>query len=129
MTNPVSVPVDAEKIVIDYLKPLLPVDVDIDVRGGGGHFVRVRRVGGTELSPHHDEPVLDVIIWHDSDKLRMQLALQLWAALRSAGGDEVGAGVLTYANTVMGPRQMPDPADDTKVVAIFTCELITRPAS
>jgi hypothetical protein len=123
-----TTPVDAEQVVIAYLQPHLPAGVDIDVRGGGGHFVRVRRIGGVESSPNHDRPVLDVIIWHDDDKQRMSLALELWTLLRAAAGDEAAGGVLMYGSTTLGPRQMPDPADDTQVVCLFTVEMVTRPA-
>lgn len=124
----VTLPVDAEKCVIDYLTPLLPSGVGIDVRGGGGHFVRVRRIGGTEHSPNHDGPMLDVIIWHDDDMQRMALALTLWTALRGAAGDVAGDGVLVYDSTMLGPRQMPDPADATQTCCMFTVAMITRPA-
>jgi hypothetical protein len=124
---PLSPPVDAEQTVIAYLEPFLPGDVGIDVRGAAQHFVRVRRIGGVEMTPHHDRPVLDVIVYHDSDKERMQLALSLWTALRAAAGEPAGQGVLYYGSTTLGPRQMPDPADDVKTVCLFTVEMITRP--
>lgn len=128
---PIETPVDAEAAVIDYLAPHLDAfapGTRIDVRGGGGRFVRVRRVGGVELSPHHDGPVIDVMVWHDSDHARMQLAMHLWAVLRAANNDAAGDAVLLYRATVLGPRQMPDPADDTSSVCLFTVELVVRPA-
>lgn len=128
---PVTVYPDAEKAAIDFLVPLLAASsysaIPIGVRGGGGRFIRVRRVGGIEESPAHDRPVLDVIVWHDTDLLRMQLANQLWAWLRAAH-DVAGTAVVLYGSTVLGPRQMPDPADDTKTVCMFTVELIVRNA-
>jgi hypothetical protein len=122
---------DAEKCVIDFLMPLLAEyddSVRIDVRGGAGRFVRVRRVGGVMLTPNHDAPRIDVLIWHDSDKSRMQLAQQVWAWLRAADGDIANGAALLYASTTLGPRQMPDPADDTKTVAMLTVDLIVRRA-
>lgn len=122
---------DAEKVAIGYLLPVLSAyggGVGIDVRGGGGRFVRVRRVGGGPESPAHDRAVLDLLVWHDSDKTRMALAQHLWAALRAADGDTVEGAVLLYSATVLGPRQMPDPADDTKTVCLFTVELLLRSA-
>lgn len=128
--EPVTVYPDAEKVAIDYLMPPLSAydsSVPISVRGSGPRFVRVRRVGGTEESPAHDRPVLDVIVWHDSDKSRMALASQLWGWLRAAA-DTVGPAVLYYDATVLGPRQMPDPADDTKTVCMFTVQMLVRSA-
>lgn len=128
--EPVTVYPDAEKAAIDFLMPLLAAfdsSVPIGVRGSGGRFVRVRRVGGVNVSPAHDRPVLDVLVWHDSDKSRMALANALWGWLRAAS-DVVGPAVVHYSSTVLGPRQMPDPADDTKTVCMLTVELVVRPA-
>jgi hypothetical protein len=121
---------DAEKAVIDYLLPVLAAyqggGIPIDVRGGGKRFVRVRRVGGTELTVAHDSPVLDVLVWHDTDFKRMALAQHLWAALRAADGDETTQAVLLYQSTTLGPRQMPDPADPNNSVAMFTVSMLVR---
>lgn len=121
---------DAESVVTEYLAPLLAAydnAIPIGVRGGGGRFVRVRRVGGAEDSIVLDHPTIDVIVWHDSDRERMRLAQYLWAVLRAADDVVIGAR-LTYRDTVLGPRQMPDPADDTKACCLFTVTVLTRQA-
>jgi hypothetical protein len=129
---PVAPYADAEAATVDFLAPLLSAydpTVQIGVRGAGGRFVRVRRVGGIEATPNHDRPWLDVLIWHDSDRARMALGNRLWAWLRAANNDPAGDdAVVLYGSTVLGPRQMPDPADETKSVCMFTVELIVRPA-
>jgi hypothetical protein len=128
---PVAVYPDAEAAAIDYLTPLLATEdssVQIGVRGAGGRFVRVRRVGGRALTPSHDLALLDVLVWHDSDRTRMALTQHLWAWLRAANNDRAGDAVLLYNATILAPRQMPDPADDTKTVCMFTVDLIVRPA-
>lgn len=130
---PVTEYPDAEAALIDYLSPLLDDDPDfpgvtIDVRGGDGRHVRVRRVGGIGHSPGHDAPMLDVIVWHDTDLLRMRLAQRLWAWTRAANNDPAGAAVVCYQSTTLGPRQLPDPADDTKTVCMFTVSLLVRNA-
>lgn len=122
---------DAELAVIEYLRPVLAAldsAIPIDVRGGGGRFVRVRRVGGSEDDVAHDHPTLDVFVWHDRDSTRMQLAMQLWAALRASDGDTTTHAVIYYRDTVLGPRQMPDPADPTKTCVLFTVTMLTRAA-
>jgi len=128
---PVTPYADAEAAGVDFLLPLLSAydpTVKIGVRGAGPRFVRVRRVGGLDMTPNHDSAVLDVLVWHDSDKTRMTLANQLWAWLRAANNDVAGDAVVLYRDTVLGPRQMPDPADETKVICMLTVELIVRPA-
>lgn len=131
MPLPATPYADAEAAVIDYLTPLAnDAEVPIGVRGGGARFIRVRRVGGVDLTPNHDRPTLDVLVWHDSDRTRMALANTLWAALRAANNDAVGDpphAVLLYDATVLGPGQMPDPADDTKAMCMFTVSMIVRP--
>lgn len=120
---------DAEKVVITYLVPILQAyggGVGIDVRGAGGRFVRVRRIGGGDASPAHDRAAIDLLVWHDTDLLRMRLAQHLWGALRAADGDEAAGAVLVYLSTTLAPRQMPDPADATKSVCMFTVELLVR---
>lgn len=128
---PVTVYPDAEAAAITYLVPLLGAydsTVGLNVRGSGGRFVRVRRVGGAALSPSHDLATLDLLVWHDTDKSRMALAQRLWAWLRAANNDPAGSAVVLFNSTVLGPRQMPDPADDTKAVCMFTVELVVRSA-
>ena len=128
MREPVVFP-DAEKAVIEYLAPVLAAydpDVPMDVRGAGPRFVRVRRIGGAEDDVAHDHPSLDVLVWHDTDRSRMALAMVLWGALRAADGDTTSEAVLVYRDTMLGPRQTPDPADDTKTVCLFTVTLLVR---
>jgi hypothetical protein len=127
--EPVTVYPDAEAAAIDFLLPLLTSydsSVQIGVRGAGARFVRVRRVGGSALSPNHDLATLDVLVWHDGDRSRMALAQHLWAWLRAANNDPAGDAVVLHNATVLAPRQMPDPADDTKTVCMFTVQLIVR---
>jgi hypothetical protein len=120
---------DSERAVIQYLTPALnayDATIPIDVRGAGKRFVRVRRVGGTEGDVAHDNPTVDVIVWHETDYERMRLALHLWSVLRACAGDATADAVLHYRDTFLGPRQIPDPADDTKSVCMFTVTLIVR---
>jgi hypothetical protein len=128
---PPTVYPDAEAAAIDYLLPLLTAydnSVQIGVRGAGVRYVRVRRVGGNALSPSHDLATLDVLVWHDGDRSRMALAQHLWAWLRAANNDVAGSAVVLHNATVLAPRQMPDPADDTKTVCMFTVQLVVRSA-
>lgn len=121
---------DAEKATIDYLMPHLTRyggGVGIGVtKGPGSRFVRVRRVGGSGLTPNHDLATMDVLVWHDNDRERMRLAQFLWAALRDAANAQTPEAHISYASTVLGPRQMPDPADATKSVCLFTVSVLTR---
>lgn len=122
---------DAELAVVRYLRPVLDnafPGYGLDVRGGGGNFVRVRRIGGVEATLNHDRPMVDVLVWSESDARRMRVGSYLWAALRAADGDLVEDAVLVYQSTVLGPRQMPDPADSTKTVCMFTVQLLLRAA-
>lgn len=123
--QPLVIMPDAEKAVLDYLKPALasrtePHAVGVvvaNVYKGEVKHVQVRRVGGTKGTPVHDRPRMDFIVRHVNDFDRMGLA-QLVRGLVAAGFGPVAE--------FMGPRQMPDPADSTKTVVMFTVEFVLR---
>jgi hypothetical protein len=129
---PVETLPDAEVVTLEYLRPRLTAIAEWQtaklgtVVGTSRPFVQLRRVGGSSEWPGVDAPTLDVIVYHDTDHNRMRLAHACWALLRSAASDATDSGVVSYVSTLLGPRQMPDPADTTKRVAMFTVDLLTR---
>lgn len=134
---PVVVTPDAELAVLDYLEPLLqasPEPYTVGVRisttvGASRPFVHVRRIGGASEWPGIDQPRLDVVVYHDTDQRRMDLARLCWAFLKAAASDRAGTAVVSYVSTLLGPRQMPDPADPDARVVLFTVDLLVRSTS
>lgn len=129
---PVETLPDAELAAVEYLRPRLVALPDWSTVKVGtlvpSHrpFVQVRRIGGASETPGVDAPTLDVIAYHDTDGSRMRLALACWSLFKAAATDRAGTAVVSYTGTMLGPRQMPDPADSTKRVAMFTVDLLTR---
>lgn len=127
---------DAELAAIEYLRPRLVAVPEWSAARVGTlvsasrPFVQLRRVGGAIELPGYDAPRLDVIAYAADDATRMRLAHTCWGLLRAAAGDRAGSvAVISYAATLLGPRQMPDPADATKRVAMLTVDLLVRPLS
>lgn len=124
---------DAELVALEYLRPRLTAMPEWSTTKIGTlvpasrPFVQLRRIGGASAWPGVDAPRIDVVVYHDTDHNRMRLALTCWGLFQAAASDRVASGVVTYTSTTLGPRQMPDPADPTKRVAMFTVDLLIRP--
>lgn len=133
---PVVVTPDAELAVLDYLRPLLaaraePYAAGVKVQtvvSSTRPLIQPSRIGGASELPGVDQPRLDLVVYHDTDFNRMALATLAWSLLKAAASDRAGSAVVSYVSTLMGPRKMPDPADSTKRVAMFTVDLLVRPA-
>lgn len=118
---------DAEEAVVAYLDPLMD-GVRVGTRNPaspttGGELVRVRRVGGISRSRVVDVPTLDVLVWADDHGRRMDLARRASALLHAGSGAIAGGARLGGCSDVMGPRRMPDPANDQAEVVMFTVAL------
>lgn len=131
--RPVVVLPDAELAVLDFLRAwLVSLPRWSTLQLGTlvpAHrpFLQIRRVGGSSDLPGVDAPRVDVIAYHATDYDRMALARDAWAFLVAAASTRAGDARVSYLSTVMGPRQMPDPADDTRRVVMLTVDLLVRP--
>jgi len=135
---PVVVLPDAEIAARAYLLPLLqgrsePYAAGVKVStvvGTSRPLVQLRRIGGSSDTPGIDLARVDFIVYHDTDENRMALAMLTWALLKAAASDRAGTtGVVSYVSTTLGPRQMPDPANASARVVMFTADLLIRPQS
>ena len=99
--------------------------------------VRIRRVGGTQLHLAADSPRLQVQVGYDTgamtdEKHRQDLAQLVWALLRSMAGAEVSVPgwpvpVTCYrVATFGGPANLPDPADNARLITQLTVEVGMR---
>ncbi len=130
--RPTIVLPDAEVVAVEYLRPRLaeawPTAEVGTLVPAHRPFVQLRRVGGSTEVPGADAPRIDVIAFAERDFDRMSLARTCWALLRSAAGDLAGGAQVNYLATLMGPQQMPDPADSARRVVMLTVDLMVRPA-
>ena len=127
---PALVPDDAEKRVVDVIHdkliPNLPelTGFTVGTRVPDGvtprNFVQVRTIGGTDFNTGIDRVRVDVKVWTDgtisTEAARNRTARIVLAHLRKYLGCKVFAT----------PIPLPDPADNTKNLTLFTIELFLR---
>jgi len=133
---PVVVPADSERLLTDLIKTIIdggylptPPTGSAWKRGTvlepnvtPRWFVHVRMVGGEDAGPVAERPLLDVRVWTDgtpaTEATRSQAARILLARIRQALPCRVFAL----------PVPLPDPADPSKTLTLFTVQLLTRGA-
>lgn len=133
---PVVVAPDAEYAALTYLRPLLAARLEDVAKAAkvqtlvSSHrpLVHLRRIGGSDETPGADLARIDAMVYGPDDMARMQLARIVHALFFAAASDRAGDAVITYQESLLGPRHMPDPADDTKRVCLLTVDLLVRPA-
>lgn len=132
MTQPEVVPVDAELAVVTALRAAVSASVDPIITPAivgtkvplprPGAFVMVRRVGGTMTNVVQDRARIDVMVWHTNDANRMRLANKMRGALFAARGTQGIQAVSEF----LGPTRLPDPADPSTPVVLFTAQVTVR---
>lgn len=102
-----------------------------------GKYVRLRRLGGTELHRVADSPRIQAQVWYltgavTDEANRQALAQLVWALLRGIRGQDVTipgwpVPVTCYrVATFGGPANFPDPADGTRTITQLTVEIGMR---
>lgn len=121
--------VDAEKFALDYLFALLPsipeaagytVGTRVEPNVTPSKAIRLRLIGGVTESRIAARPRLDVRIWADGSAATEGEAKRLARIL--LGHMEADLKCRTFA----GPVPLPDPADASKVLVLFSVELLLR---
>lgn len=127
---PAIVPDDAEKRVVDVIHdkliPALPelvgytVGTVVPAGVTPKNFVQVRTIGGTDAAVVADRVRVDVRVWADgtiaTEAARSRTARTLLGHLRKFLPCKVFAS----------PIALPDPADNTKNLTLFTIEVLLR---
>jgi metal-dependent amidase/aminoacylase/carboxypeptidase family protein len=134
VTRPEVTPSDAELAVVTALRAAITASTDIVVTPAKvgtkvpnprpSVFVMVRRVGGSLTNVVQDRARIDVMVWHTNDAARMHLANKMRAALFAARGTQRIQSVSEF----LGPTRLPDPADPTVAVVLFTAQVTVRAA-
>lgn len=139
---------DAELVAVTYLRSALTArpepyaaGVKVYTKPKPGETyprrVRVRRTGGAQLHLAADSPRLQVQVGYDTgavsdEKNRQALAQLVWALLRDMVGAEVTVPgwpvpVVCYrVATFGGPANLPDPADNARLITQLTVEVGMR---
>lgn len=127
---PVVVPADPEQVVVDFIHDeLIPTLADlsgwtVSTRIAAGetpvNHIAVRSVGGSDEQVVADRFRVDVRVWADgtlrTEGKRSRVARLLLAHLRRK------FRVRLFAS----PVPLPDPADPTKTLTLFTVELLLK---
>ena len=125
----VVVQVDPERYLTDWLFAVLPsipqaAGYSIGTRVADNvtpvNAIRVRLVGGVNEQRVSARARLDVRVWADGSAATEGAAKTLARILH--GRIEAGLKVRTFAN----PVPLPDPADPSKVLVLFSVELLLR---
>lgn len=134
--RPLVVQPDPEKVLTDFLDALLPTldetpttgpapwTVGTKVKPGTTpvNAVRVRMIGGAGEGSTHSRPRLDVRVWGDGTAKGESTAKTVARLLH---------GHITRslrASTFASPVVLPDPADGSRTVVLFTVQLLTKGA-
>lgn len=128
---PVVVPADAEKAIVDVIHDtLIPSLPDLSgftvgtVMAAGvspKNYIRVRTIGGGSAD-YAERTRVDVMVWTDgtigTEAKRGRISRLLMAHLRKNLRCKIFAT----------PIPLPDPADPTKTISLFTVELLLKGA-
>ena len=123
---PVVVPADPEKTVVDFIHALIPTLPDLSgwtvstkIPDGVTPVKRiaVRSIGGSDEQFVADRPRLDIRVWGDGTEAnRSRISRLILAHLRRQ----------FRCRTFAAPVPLPDPADNTKMLTLFSVELLLR---
>lgn len=129
---PLVIPADPEKTVVDFIHddliPMLPdlfgwsVSTVVPAGATPKNHIGVRSIGGSDEQFVADRARVDVRVWADgtsaTEAQRSRVARLLLAHLRKQFRCRLFAS----------PVPLPDPADTTKTLTLFTVELLLRGA-
>lgn len=122
---------DAQKVICQYLRTVTTVTVGGKVPTtrtlDSGPLVVVRRSGGTFSRPIRDKAQVDILVWHTSEALAMELANSLRSFMWfSMSGQVIDGHTIYKPSEVSGPQFYPDPAGATVPIVMFSMEIPIR---
>lgn len=127
---PLVIQADPLKLAADYFAARVPEVTDPTGFTFGGtdlqptvtprFKVMVRHVGGVTQGRTHDRPRIDVLVWADGTVKTQGAALKMARTLHGMALRDL------RARTFASPVILPDPADSSKKLALFTIELLTK---
>lgn len=127
---PLVIQADPLQVMADYLTAKVPTVTDLTGFAFAGTEippgvtpqwkVYTRNLGGTTQGRTHDRPRLDVLVWADGSVKTASTAMKMARTLHGMALRDLRA--TTFASPVI----LPDPADGSKRLALFTVELLTK---
>lgn len=127
---PLVIQADALKVMADYLKTAVPsvtdpagftfAGTDLHPNKTPVNKVMCRHLGGPDEGRTHSRPRIDVLTWADGSVNTQGTALRMARVLHGMVRRDF------RTRGVASPVLLPDPADPSKRVALFTVELLTK---
>ena len=128
---PLVIQADPLKVLADFLTSAVPQVTDpagfsfkgTEIPPGvtPTYAVFCRQVGGVTQGRTHNRPTLDVLVWADGTVRTQGAALKVARTLLG-----MAQRSLRVSGVLASPVLLPDPADSSKRLALFTIELMTR---
>lgn len=128
--SPIVTQADALQVMADFLEEVLPTITDpagftfagSDIPANTSPRMKVycRHIGGVGQGRTHDRPRVDVLVWADGTVRTQADALHMARLLHGR------ARAALRTRDVASPVLLPDPADSSKRLALFTLELLTK---
>ena len=127
---PLVIQADALKVAADYLAAAVPTVTDPAGFTFGGtdiqptvtpvNKVMCRYIGGISEGPTHARPRIDVLVWADGTVSTQGKALKMARTLHGMMRRDL------RTRDFASPVLLPDPANASKKLALFTIELLTK---
>lgn len=117
---------DAEKLLIDYLAPILAVPVGVKAAGSGTEFVKVIRTGGPVATPVSDRPQITIEAYAARGTRAWELADLARMAVFTLAGTVLGGTSVKEVTEIGGPVNLPDPVFPALTRYSFTLAVHVR---
>lgn len=117
MTVPAPVLPDIESALLYALVPMEPDIRFVTIMPAGdltGLVARLHRISGAPRNIHVDRPIVDIDVYGPRSEVGTvsAAARSIQADIHSFAGIKVANGVIQHANTIAGPRQLPEANPD-----------------
>lgn len=131
MTVPAPVLPDIESALLYALVPMEPDIRFVTIMPAGdvtGIVARLHRISGAPRNIHVDRPIVDIDVYGSRSEVGTvsAAARSIQADIHSFAGIKVANGVIQHANTIAGPRQLPEANPDI-VRYSATYEILIHP--
>jgi hypothetical protein len=128
---PAPVLPDIESALLYALVPLEPDIRFVTIMPGGDlaqMTARIHRISGANRNIHVDRPIVDIDVYGPKSEAGTvsAAARSIQADIHSFAGIKVMNGVIQHANTIAGPRQLPEANPDI-VRYSATYEILIHP--
>jgi hypothetical protein len=117
---------DTEKLLIDYLAPVLAVPVGTKAPGNVNEFVKLLRTGGPRATPVSDRPQITIEAYSTRGTTAWDLADRARMAMFALAGTRLAGASIKEVVEIGGPSNLPDPIFPSLTRYTFTLAVHLR---